>query len=267
MIPKIIHLCWLSGDKFPETIQRCIDSWKEHLPDYEIYLWDTNRFDINSSRWVKEAFETKKYAFAADYIRLYALYHYGGIYLDSDVLVYKSFNDLLDLPYFIGEDYVHCFEAAIIGAERGCQWVKKVLERYTDRSFVKENGQFDTRTLPSVFHDTLVPHYEFKYIKSKKEFHNADNLINVFPYNYFNSRDFVGIKQYKHSYCSNNYSGSWLNTVPSKRHRMKQLLPRFILNAYNGYRVVKTLILASRNIYFVRIPYNNYRYFRYYFPT
>ena len=102
MIPKIIHFCWLSDDPYPQEIQRCLDSWKEILPDYEIWKWDRKRFDINSVPWTKEAFESKKYAFAADYIRLYALYNYGGIYLDSDVLMYKSFNPLLNLPYFIG---------------------------------------------------------------------------------------------------------------------------------------------------------------------
>ena len=95
MIPKIIHYCWLSGDAFPENIRTCFASWKQFLPDYEFRLWDTARFDVHSLPWTKEAFEAKKYAFAADYIRLYALYQFGGIYLDSDVLLYKSFDDLL----------------------------------------------------------------------------------------------------------------------------------------------------------------------------
>ncbi len=72
-------------------------SWKEKLYDYEFILWDLNRFDLNRSLWVKQAFEAKKYAFAADYIRLYALYNYGGIYMDMDVEVIKSFNDLLGM--------------------------------------------------------------------------------------------------------------------------------------------------------------------------
>ena len=130
MIPKIIHLCWLSGDPYPTDIQLCLDSWKKHLPDYEIWLWDTKRFDIDSTRWTRQAFDAKKYAFAADYIRLYALYNYGGIYLDSDVLVYKSLDPLLSLPYFVGHDQAGCFEAAVIGCEPGCQWIKDILDSY-----------------------------------------------------------------------------------------------------------------------------------------
>ncbi len=89
MIPKIIHYCWLSSEPYPEKIQNCIDSWKKILPDYEIKLWNMNNFDINSIDFVKEACSVKKWAFASDYIRLYALYNYGGIYLDSDVLIKK----------------------------------------------------------------------------------------------------------------------------------------------------------------------------------
>lgn len=256
MIPKIIHLCWLSGDAYPSTIQYCIDSWKRNLPDYEIYLWDTNRFDIYNSIWVKEAFEVKKYAFAADYIRLYALYHYGGIYLDSDVLVYKNFDDLLDLPYFIGEDRVHCFEAAVIGTEKGNPWIKEILDRYTDRPFIREDGSLNMRSLPSVFHDILTKHYSFKLIKSASEFHNSDNIINVFSYDYFNSRDFVGIKRYPNSYCSHNFVGSWCNEV-SYKSKIRQSIPRFILNLY--YRISISLSLAlktSKILQYIIIPYS-----------
>ena len=120
MIPKIIHLCWLSGDPYPKKIQYCIDSWKKYLPDYEIMLWDTKRFDVNSLLWTKQAFEAGKYAFAADYIRLYAVYNYGGIYFDSDVEVIKSFDELLNLPYFVGaEAGPEGVELAAFGAEKG----------------------------------------------------------------------------------------------------------------------------------------------------
>jgi mannosyltransferase OCH1-like enzyme len=47
-IPKRIHHCWLSGEKMPENIVKCINTWENIMPDYEIVLWDKNRFDINS---------------------------------------------------------------------------------------------------------------------------------------------------------------------------------------------------------------------------
>ncbi len=252
MIPKIIHLCWLSGDDYPETIQRCIDSWQMFLPDYEIWFWDTNRFDINSLKWTKEAFESQKYAFAADYIRLYALYHYGGIYLDSDVLVYKSFDDLLELPYFIGEDYTHCFEAAVIGAKKGCDWIKQIMERYIDKPFIKEDGSFDTQTLPSVFHDQLLPNYSFRLIKNKDDFIDNDDVISVFGYNYFNSRDFVDIKRYPESYCSHNFVGSWLKEGGIVKSWVKDIIPRSLLNRYDRFIY---FMLGMGEFHNIQIPY------------
>lgn len=150
MIPKIIHLCWLSGDPYPPKIAKCLNTWAKYLSDYEIALWDTKRFDLNSSVWVKQAFENKKYAFAADYIRFYALYHHGGIYLDSDVEVLGNFNEFLELPYFIGAEKAQTPEAAVIGAEKGCDWIKQCLDYYQNRAFVKEDGSLDIRKLPEI---------------------------------------------------------------------------------------------------------------------
>ena len=130
MIPKLIHYCWLSGDPIPENLQKCMNSWKKYLPDYEFILWDRNRFDINSTLWTKQAFEAKKYAFAADYIRLYAVYTYGGIYMDMDVEVLKSFNALLSSPYILGLETDNGIEAGIFGAEKQTPFLKDCLNYY-----------------------------------------------------------------------------------------------------------------------------------------
>lgn len=82
----------------PASFMYNIESWRKNLPDYEFVKWDRKRFPLGKNIWVRQAFERKKYAFAADYIRLYALATEGGIYLDCDVEVLKSFNDLLHLP-------------------------------------------------------------------------------------------------------------------------------------------------------------------------
>lgn len=232
MIPKIIHYCWLSGDPFPEDIKKCIQSWKEILPDYEFWLWDTNRFDIESTPWTKQAFETKKYAFAADYIRLYALYNYGGIYLDSDILVYKSFNNLLNLPYFIGEDYTHSFEPAVIGAEPMNRWIKECLDSYNNQNFILANNQFNMVPLPIKFKNILQKKYEFISInKIDKNIYNLNtNLIPVFNWRFFNSRDQIGIVQTNDSYCSHCYLGSWMKkNTPFYKKLTMNYLPKNIL--------------------------------------
>lgn len=105
MIPKIIHFCWLSNEPIPSHLQKCIDSWTKFLPDYQLMRWNTDRFDVNSVPLVKEAFDARKWAFAADYIRAYALYNYGGIYLDSDVMLYKNLAGLLKGDFVTGMEY------------------------------------------------------------------------------------------------------------------------------------------------------------------
>lgn len=233
MIPKIIHLCWLSGDPYPADIQKCLDTWKKHLPDYEIWLWDTNRFDINSTIWTKQAFDAKKYAFAADYIRLYALYNYGGIYLDSDVIVYKSFNELLELPYFIGHDQIGAFEAAIIGAEKGTQWIKDVLDRYDGRHFIKEDGSYDMLELPIVFHHTLIEkEYKFHKLNDVVTFNSKDKEMFVFNGDFFNSRDAVEVHRTKKSFCAHNYAGAWQKKQKQSngiKHHIPKWLHKIIL--------------------------------------
>lgn len=231
MIPKIIHFCWLSGNMFPPDVQACLDTWKEHLPDYEILLWDTQRFDVASVLWTKQAFDAGKYAFAADYIRLYALYHYGGIYLDSDVVVYKSFNDLLHLPYFIGHDQIKGFEAAVIGAEKGCQWIKDVLDTYENRAFVKEDGTYDMLPLPCRFHHVLVDlGYKFRRLDKLYSYTTKDHELYVFDGDFFNSRNAIQVRRTPKSYCAHNYAGSWYEKN-NKRKTMKSFLPKWLLKA------------------------------------
>ena len=99
-IPKIIHYCWFGGNPLPELAEKCIESWKKYLPDYEIIRWDENNFDFNINDYVKEAYENKKWAFITDYVRLYAMYNYGGIYMDTDVEVLKSLDCFLIHPAF-----------------------------------------------------------------------------------------------------------------------------------------------------------------------
>lgn len=202
-IPKIIHYCWLSEDPYPELVQRCIQSWKEKLPDYEFMLWDMNRFDIHSVSWVEQACAAKKWAFAADYIRLYALYNYGGIYLDSDVEVLKSFDDLLNRPYFFGREHdfdmidaSNTIEAATMGCEKGCTVIKECLDFYDGRNFVKPNGEYDMLILP----------YAMSLVFSKHA-----KRISLLPMDYFSPKNTrtLEIEATENTYSVHHFNGSW----------------------------------------------------------
>ena len=103
MIPRIIHYCWFGRGPMPELALRCIESWHHFMPDYEYKLWNEDNFDITNVPYVKEAYEAGKYAFVTDYVRLFALFTEGGIYMDTDVEVLKPYDDLLSLPGFTGQ--------------------------------------------------------------------------------------------------------------------------------------------------------------------
>lgn len=180
MIPKIIHYCWLSNDPFPEFMQRCIESWKKFMPEYEYVLWDTNRFDVNSNLYVKQAFESKKYAFASDYIRLYALYNYGGIYLDSDILVYKSFNDLLNCKAFTGFETNDKIAAWIFATEKNNPLFEELLKYYDNRKFIFPNGSFDIT--PNVV--PVTQKLSERGLKLNGEYQELDE-ITIFPRTFF----------------------------------------------------------------------------------
>ena len=104
MIPKIIHYTWFSNDPYPEMVEECIASWHKQMPEYEFRLWDMSSIIDIDSVFLREALQERKWAFAADFVRLYAIYHNGGIYLDTDVIVYKSFDPLLEQRAFIGRE-------------------------------------------------------------------------------------------------------------------------------------------------------------------
>ena len=214
MIPKIIHYCWLSNDPIPKDLKKYMKSWKEKLYDYEFILWDLNRFDLNRSLWVKQAFEAKKYAFAADYIRLYAVYNYGGIYMDMDVEVIKSFNDLLRNDYILGYEAAKGLEAGVFGAPKKAPWVKEVLEYYTSKEFALPNGLYNYTPLPIIMDEVL----------------NADYITNkkIVPL----PTDFLTAKSYKtgkititpNTYTIHHFAGSW----KSWDEKMKIIIARII---------------------------------------
>ncbi len=198
MIPKIIHYCWLSDDPVPQEFQEYIDGWHKILHGYKFIKWDFSRFDKASSVWVAEAFDNKKYAFAADYIRLFAVYNYGGIYLDMDIEVLKSFDDLLNKPYMFARERPKkpWIEAGCFGAEKCNNFVGLCMDRYKNRHFIMPDGNFDQLPLPQVMEEVR---------------RNNGIKLNTYSWVYFTAKSYdTGYESpNEKSYCIHHFAGSW----------------------------------------------------------
>lgn len=132
MIPKIIHYIWVGGKEKPADIKRCMATWKKHLEGYKVIEWNESNFDIEQHPFVKAAYEAKKWAYVSDYIRAYAIYNYGGIYLDTDILLLDNFDDFLNHRAFVGFENPNYPFTAAFGAEKGHPLVKDMLDYYDE---------------------------------------------------------------------------------------------------------------------------------------
>lgn len=229
MIPKIIHFCWLSGEPFPDLVQKCISSWKKNMPDFEFICWTSENFDISSVNFVREAVECKKWAFASDYIRLYALYTYGGIYLDSDVFVLKSFEPLLNnrafssIEYCVSSNNYSCnIEAAIIGAEKGHPWIKDCLEQYKERPFILEDGSYNQVIIPEIVANVSESLYGF--VKKPCCQKISEGVAIYSPY--VLAHAYIERNTIRDTYAIHLCEGSWY-TKKKVRNRLKTLFIRF----------------------------------------
>lgn len=160
MIPKKIHYCWFGKGVMPELVLRCIDSWKKHLPTYEMHLWTESSLSQILSPlkggegcwleymppYVREAYEAKKYAFVSDYVRLWALEREGGLYMDVDFEVYKPFDDLMEqYEAFAGYEGSKCNPVmmGVIAAKAHHPFVQGMMKTYKSRVFLQEDGLLD----------------------------------------------------------------------------------------------------------------------------
>ena len=159
MIPKIIHYCWIGGAPLPELAVRCIATWKKYMPEWEYMPWDETNFDIAAApEYVRQAYEARKFAFVSDYVRLWALEQYGGLYLDVDFEVYRPFDELMNkYPAFAGYEGSkrQPVMQGVIASEPHGAWVRDMLSTYDTRPFIKPDGSFDMLPNTSYFSDRL----------------------------------------------------------------------------------------------------------------
>ncbi|WP_196602542.1 glycosyltransferase family 32 protein [Pectinatus frisingensis] len=168
----------------PDLVLKCIDSWKKFLPDYEIKEWNERNFDINTINFTKEAYSMGMWAFVSDYVRLWALYNEGGVYLDSDQEILKSLDKFLVYKGFIGfspASPVKELSGAVIGACRENMWIKMLLDYYRNSHFISDDKKMDTETNASIMTRLSEKMIEFNNIQQTMNL----GKIEIFPREYF----------------------------------------------------------------------------------
>lgn len=239
MIPKIIHYIWLGNAPFPKQIEDCIKSWEIHMPDWEIKLWNENSIKDIKSIWLSECMKEKKWAFASDYIRMYALYNYGGIYLDTDFKVFKSFDNILDNKAFIGrEKNIHikgymktCVDLTsyCFGAEKGNVFIKDCLDYYKNRHFFQSsqkwlpiNFRYNMTNLSYIMCEIAKLHgFKDTFLSPQLQQLKA---LTIFPHKYFGDN-----KLSSASYGSHLSIGSWRDSIPE--------IPRYTIKYKIEWRI------------------------------
>lgn len=218
MIPKIIHYCWFGNKKIPQLETKCIATWKKVLPDYEFKLWNEESFNINSSTWCKGAYEVGKYAFVSDYVRLKVLYEYGGIYLDTDIKILKSFGPLLEDEGFIGFEDVkgNIIALCVIAAKQKHPFIKECMQYY--------NQDFTMEIINK--NEANVIDITQRLVKKGLQLGGKEQIIagmHIYPREYFCPMDFFGNwNKTVNTYCIHLFSGSWLpDNAQKKLNRRK----------------------------------------------
>lgn len=225
-IPKVIHYCWFGNNKKPQIVEKSIKSWKEKLPDYEIKEWNEENFKIDDFQFTREAYKSKKWAFVSDYCRVWVLYNYGGIYLDTDIEVVKNLDGFLNDSSFGGVEFDANINFAIWGCKKNDSFLKVVLDRYDNLDFLKNIDNLDNITIPLVVTEEAEK-LGFKLTKEIVEFGDG---VKIYPKQFFypkeNSWEEVEIT--KDTYTIHHYEGSWKSPAKKMRTKLKSILVKLL---------------------------------------
>lgn len=229
VIPKVIHYCWFGGNPLPELAQKCIASWKKFLPDYEIKEWNEHNFNVYQAPYIAEAYKLKKYAHVSDYARFWILYHYGGIYFDTDVEVIRPLDDLLAKGSFVGFE---CQEGTPLDNPNGNlnpglgvavppkhPFFRMMLDFYNHHHFAKWNGRNSGNITLKV---TRFLDYDHKEVLEGGIVRVSDLL--VYPIEYFCPLNYyTGEKNItENTRTIHHYMASWVK----KGNRLQGLIER-----------------------------------------
>lgn len=207
-IPKIIHYCWFGGGPKPESVCKCIESWKQYCPDYEIREWNESNVDISINEYTRQAFEMKAWGFVPDYLRLWIVYTYGGIYLDTDVQVIRCFDPLLNEDGFAGfEDNESVALGLGFGAKPGNPVIWEQMRKYDSLQFIRDDGSLNRTASPKYSTEVM------KLLGVKPDNGTVQRIdhFTCYPVEYFCPKDFRTGKMRltENTFSIHHYDSSW----------------------------------------------------------
>ncbi len=216
MIPKVIHYCWFGKKKLPKEVRKCIKSWKKFCPEYKIVRWDETNFDVTQNEFIKAAYDSKCWAFVSDYARLKIIYDNGGIYLDTDVELIKSLDDIINDEkvngYMATQAEPHVINTGLgFGATKGHQIISAMLKEYEDVVFdINKRNEFICPKLNTNPFEKLGYRYSENIVM-------IDDIA-IYPAEYFDPINSNGYNVTEKTISIHHYSASWENGT----HRLKR---------------------------------------------
>ena len=239
-IPKIIHYCWFGGNEKPEIVKKCIESWKKYMPDYEIKEWNESNYDCLKNRYIKEAYNSKKWAFVSDYARFDILYLYGGIYFDTDVELLKSIPHeiLANKAFTCTEPTGKVNPGLIFACEKNNFIAKKMIDTYNQDSFLDDKKNPICKTVNAYITEIL---YRYGY-EEKNKLQKVNDLV-IYPSEYFCGFDLDIMEKdiTQNTISVHHYSGTWI------KQGLKQKIQKIIKRKF-GIKFYRKLLMILRKV-------------------
>lgn len=238
---KIIHYCWFGDNPLPKLAKKCIKSWQKFLPEYKIMKWSEENVDLEECPFIKGAYENKKWAFVADYVRAKVLNEYGGIYFDTDMEITKNISNLLQDQTFLGiEDSGYVAVGVWYEKEKKSFLSSELLKKYRGMEKFDVEKVVDI-SIPKMISEILEP---CGLKKGSTEIQMLEHDIKIYPRDYFYPYSFHRDNDiFTDNTCMiHYYDASWLPA----RERREMILVRtfgrdktnFILDTYRKLKLI-----------------------------
>ena len=253
LIPKIIHYCWFGKKPLPDNLRKCLETW-EKLEGYTIMRWDESNCSFDENEFVRKTYRDRQLGFIGDYYRLKAVYEYGGIYLDTDVKINRSFDELLKHKMFLNYIFDCSVGTAIIGAQKNNPLVKGLLDMYDKTKFADEKiNSSDTDKVFEWSNGELLVHgyatsnyyYTYYILKNYPDFKLGNHYQDmgdfvIYPKELFEIGSLTG-RHYAVHLCSGEWREKEVNSFS-----VKDILKKFLIKNQSAYDFIQILIRKQR---------------------